>query len=89
MTKVNSSRKTFLTNKIKELRVLHNMTQQELADKIGIRRETIVFLEKGNYNPSLKIAYELSKVFHAQIEQLFIFDKQEPEEISPHRNYIT
>jgi putative transcriptional regulator len=58
---------------IKEYRAKYNFTQEELADKVGVRRETIVFLEKGKYNPSLKLAYDISKVLKAKIEDLFQF----------------
>ncbi len=52
------------------------MTQKDLADKVGVRRETIVFLEKGKYNPSLKLAYDIAKVFESTIEEVFFFDDQ-------------
>ncbi|MFH1789499.1 MAG: helix-turn-helix transcriptional regulator [bacterium] len=58
-------------NKIKELRARYNFTQEELAKKVGVRRETIVFLEKDKYNPSLKLAYDISKVLKATIEEIF------------------
>ena len=58
---------------IKELRARHGLTQEDLAVKVGVRRETIVFLEKGKYNPSLKLAYDISKVFNLPIEQVFFF----------------
>lgn len=60
-----------MNNKIKELRARFNITQQELAQKVGVRRETIVFLEKGKYNPSLKLAYDIAKVFEMSIEEVF------------------
>ena len=59
-----------MTTRIKELRAKENLTQIELAQKVGVRRETIVFLEKGKYNPSLKLAYDISKVFKMRIEDL-------------------
>ena len=59
---------------IKELRVKFDLTQKDLADKVGVRRETIVFLEKGKYNPSLKLAYDIAKVFESTIEEVFFFD---------------
>ena len=62
-----------METRIKELRARHNLTQEELATKVSVRRETIVFLEKGKYNPSLKLAYEISKVFNLPIEKVFIF----------------
>ena len=63
-----------MTNRIKELRARENLTQLDLAKLVHVRRETIVFLEKGKYNPSLKLAYEISKIFRLQIEEVFVFD---------------
>lgn len=63
-------------NRIKELRAKFNLTQDELANKVGVRRETIVFLEKGKYNPSLKLAYDISVVFQLKIEEVFIFEEK-------------
>lgn len=65
-----------MTNRIKEFRARYNLTQAELAHKVDIRRETIVFLEKNKYNPSLKLAYDLSRIFSVTIEELFIFEEQ-------------
>jgi len=62
-----------MTNRIKELRARDNLTQSDLARKAGVRRETIVFLEKGKYNPSLKLAYDISRIFDLPIEEVFIF----------------
>ena len=50
------------------------MTQEELARKVGVRRETIVFLEKGRYNPSLNLAHDIAEVFKEKIEYVFIFE---------------
>jgi putative transcriptional regulator len=50
------------------------MTQEDLANKVMVRRETIVFLEKDKYNPSLKLAHDISRVFNATIEEVFLFD---------------
>lgn len=66
-----------MKNRIKELRAISGMTQEELARIAGVRRETIVFLEKGKYNPSLKLAYEISKALLRSIEEVFIFDEPE------------
>ena len=63
-----------MRTRIKELRARHNLTQEELAIKVGVRRETIVFLEKGKYNPSLKLAYDIALVLKTRIDELFIFD---------------
>jgi putative transcriptional regulator len=63
-----------MNNRIRELRARHDLSQFDLAQKVGVRRETIVFLEKGKYNPSLKLAYDISKVFKLTIEDVFIFN---------------
>ncbi len=62
-----------MNNRIKELRARHGLTQLDLAIKVNVRRETIVFLEKGKYNPSLKLAYDISRIFDLTIEEVFIF----------------
>ncbi len=62
-----------MTNRIKELRARNNLTQMDLARKVGVRRETIVFLEKDKYNPSLKLAYDIAQEFELSIEEVFIF----------------
>ena len=54
------------------------MTQDDLAKKVGVRRETIVFLEQGKYNPSLRLAHDVARALHTKIDDLFIFD-DEPE----------
>lgn len=64
-----------MKTRIKELRARHNLTQEMLAKKVGVRRETIVFLERGKYNPSLKLAHDVAKVLETTIEELFIFDE--------------
>lgn len=64
-----------MTNRIRELRARDNLTQMDLARKVGVRRETIVFLEKGKYNPSLKLAYDIARVFDLKIEEVFIFEE--------------
>jgi putative transcriptional regulator len=61
-------------NRIKELRARNDFTQDDLARRVGVRRETIVFLEKGKYNPSLKLAYDIARTFNEKIEEVFIFD---------------
>ncbi|HDM22671.1 MAG TPA: transcriptional regulator [Methanomicrobia archaeon] len=63
-----------MKTRIKEFRAKYNLTQEELAKKVGVRRETIVFLEKGKYNPSLKLAYKVARILNTTIEELFIFD---------------
>jgi len=61
--------------RIKELRARYNLTQEELAKKVGVRRETILFVENGKYIPSLKLAHDLAKILQTTIDELFIFDK--------------
>jgi len=63
-----------MRTKIKELRARYDLTQEDLAKKVGVRRETIVFLEKGKYNPSLKLAYDVAKALKTTIDELFIFE---------------
>ncbi len=65
-----------MKTRIKELRARHDLTQEELAKNVGVRRETILFLEKGKYNPSLKLAYDISKVLKSKIEEVFIFEEE-------------
>jgi len=50
------------------------LTQEKLAEIVGVRRETIIFLEQGKYNPSLKLAHNVAKTLKAKIEEIFIFD---------------
>lgn len=63
-----------MNNRIKEFRAKFNLTQDDLAKRVNVRRETIVFLEKNKYNPSLRLAFDLAKVFQVTIEELFIDD---------------
>ena len=62
--------------KIKEFREQHNLTQEALADKVHVTRQTILFLEKGKYNPSLRLAYKISRVLESNIEEVFSFDDE-------------
>lgn len=65
-------------NRIKELRAAAGLSQQELALRVGVRRETIVFLEKAKYNPSLRLAHDIAKTFGRAIEEVFLFDDEPP-----------
>ncbi|QIW21858.1 helix-turn-helix transcriptional regulator [Bacillus thuringiensis] len=60
--------------KIKEYRAKLNMTQEDLAKQVGVRRETISHLEKGKYNPSLQLAHDIVKALHSTIDEVFIFE---------------
>ncbi len=63
-----------MKTRIKEFRARYDLTQEDLAKKVGVRRETIVFLEKGKYNPSLQLAHDVAKALKSTVEELFIFD---------------
>ncbi|ENY8711058.1 helix-turn-helix transcriptional regulator [Clostridioides difficile] len=63
----------FICN-LKKYRQLKKLTQEQLAEKVGVRRETIMRLEAGKYNPSLKLAIDISKIVDTPIDELFIFD---------------
>ena len=63
--------------RIKELRARYDLTQDDLAKAVGVRRETILYLEKGKYNPSLKLAYDVAKALKTTIDDLFIFGDED------------
>lgn len=63
--------------RMKEFRARFGYTQADLAIQVGVRRETIVFLEKGKYNPSLRLARQISQVLGTSIDELFLFDDEE------------
>jgi len=66
-----------MRNKIRELRARHDMTQADLANLVKVRRETIVYLEAGKYNPSLKLAHEVAVALGTSIDDLFQWDEGE------------
>lgn len=66
-----------MENRVKELRVEHGITQQELADKVSVSSRTIISLEKQKYNPSVLLAYKIASVFSLSIEETFIFDEDD------------
>jgi len=59
---------------MKELRARYNLTQEDLAKIVHVRRETILFMEKGKYNPSLQLAHDVAKALGTTIDELFIFE---------------
>lgn len=65
-----------MDNRLKELREEHNLTQEDLAMKVGVSRQTIISLEKGKYNPSIFLAYKIARVFGLKIEDVFIFEEE-------------
>ncbi|MBE7106983.1 helix-turn-helix transcriptional regulator [Bacillus cereus] len=66
-----------MENRVKELRVEHGITQQELADRVSVSSRTIISLEKQKYNPSVLLAYKIASVFNLSIEETFIFDEDD------------
>ena len=66
-----------MKTKIKEFRSRRGLTQEKLAELVGVRRETIIFLEQGKYNPSLKLAHNVARALGATIDEIFIFDDLE------------
>ena len=63
-----------MKTRIKEFRAKHNLTQEKLAEIVGVRRETIIFLEQGKYNPSLRLAHNVAKALETSIDELFVYD---------------
>jgi len=64
-----------MRTRIKEFRARYDMTQEQLAEIVGVRRETIVFLEGGKYNPSLRLAHDVAKALKSSLDELYIFDE--------------
>jgi len=63
-----------LSNTLRELRAAHSMTQQELADAIGVTRQTVIAIELDKYSPSLETAFRIARVFNVPLEQVFQYD---------------
>ncbi|MDD4093026.1 MAG: helix-turn-helix transcriptional regulator [Methanothrix sp.] len=66
-----------MKTRIKELRAREGLTQEDLARLVGVRRETILFMEKGRYNPSLKLAYRVARALKSGIEEVFVFEEDD------------
>ncbi len=64
-----------MKNKLKVYRAIHDLTQEGLACKLGVTRATINAIEKGRYDPSLKLAFKMARFFHVEIEELFLDEK--------------
>lgn len=69
-----------MKNRIRELRELNNLKQEELASKVDVSRQTIISLEKGKYNPSILLAHDIAKEFKLAIEEVFIFEEEQNEQ---------
>lgn len=65
-----------MKNNIEQIRKIYQLTQEELADKLGVSRQTINSLEKGRYNPSIQLAFKLAQMFNMKIEKLFIYEEE-------------
>jgi len=64
-----------LKNKIKVYRAMHDLTQEALADKLGVTRQTVLAIEKGKYDPSLELAFKISRLFETKIEDIFVYEE--------------
>jgi len=67
---------TSLRNKLKVYRAMHDLTQEALAQKLGVTRQTIISMEKNKYYPSLELAFKIAKLFDARIEDIFIYEEK-------------
>jgi putative transcriptional regulator len=68
-----------MRNKIKVYRAIHDLTQEQLAKKLGVTRQTIIAIEKDKYNPSLDLAFKMARIFGVKIEEIFVYE-EEPED---------
>jgi putative transcriptional regulator len=66
-----------MKTRIKELRARHDLTQAQLADLLGVRRETISFIEQGKHDPSLRLAYRIARALQSSLDELYIFDEED------------
>ena len=70
--------KSRISNNIRKLRFFHDeMTQQELAKKVGVTRQTIIAMEKGKYSPSLELAFRIAFVFDSPLEEIFSYEPKD------------
>ena len=68
-----------MQNKVEFLRKQNNERQEELANIVGVSRQTIISIEKGKYNPSILLAFKIAKHYHKSIEEIFIYEEEEDE----------
>jgi putative transcriptional regulator len=66
-----------MKNRLEELRIQNGLTQQDLADRVEVSRQTIISLENGRYNPSILLAFRLARQFKLQIEDIFLYSEDE------------
>jgi putative transcriptional regulator len=65
-----------MQNRLRTLRTQHNLTQEMLSEHVNVSRQTIISIENGRYDPSLKLAFKIAHVFQLQIEEIFIFEEE-------------
>jgi putative transcriptional regulator len=68
---------SYVQTKLKVYRAMHNLTQEDLANAVGVTRQTVIAMEKGKYNPSLELAFKIARYFKVSIENIFIYDKND------------
>ncbi len=66
-----------MKNRIAVLRKERGLTQQALAEKLSVSRQTVISLENGRYNPSIRLAYDIAKIFDCIIEEVFLFEEED------------
>ena len=69
--------KKYVQTKLKVYRAMHDLTQEDLAQEIGVTRQTVIAIEKGKYNPSLELAFKIARYFKVSIEKIFIHDEND------------
>jgi putative transcriptional regulator len=70
--------KSSISNNIRKLRFFHNeMTQQQLAEKVGVTRQTIIAMEQDKYSPSLELAFRIARIFNVPLEEVFSYEAKE------------
>ena len=65
-----------MKNRIRELRKVKQITQEDLSKQVGVSRQSIIAIESGKFNPSIELAYNISKVFNCTIEEVFLFEEE-------------
>ncbi|MDD1645633.1 MAG: helix-turn-helix transcriptional regulator [Methanomicrobiales archaeon] len=65
-----------MKNRVKVFRAMHDLTQEQLADTLGVTRQTILAIEKGKYDPSLELAFRMARHFKVSIEEIFLWEEQ-------------
>ncbi len=63
-----------MENRLRVYRAMRDITQEDLAEAVGVSRQTVIAIERGNYNPSLELAFKIVRFFDAKIEDVFIYD---------------